>query len=314
MDVHVHKTVGQRDIEHAPGKLADHGGIFVCLLERGLQSARADGAAVAEKVLRAAVAAAVTGRGNEALYRDAVAFGLHRQQSRRGVAPEQRVYGALRRAVAGGEKFLLPVAQAAKAHVRAAERRAQRALHARGALAPVGAEKLLPRGGVVEKIAHGDRRTLRAAGLLHGDDLPGLHLHAHAHGSAAAACRERDTRNGADRRESFAAKAERADGLEPALVRELARRVAQKAHTRVLRRHADAVVRDADIVPPSGAELKHDGARSGVHRVFQKLLDRRGGALNDLARGDKVGDVRRKDVDDRHDICTSRIGIDNISF
>ena len=60
---------------------------------------------------------------------------------------------------------------------------------------------------------------------------------------------------------SFAAKAERADGLEPALVRELARRVAQKAHARVLRRHADAVVRDADIVPPSGAELKHDGAR-----------------------------------------------------
>ena len=313
MDVHVHKTVGQRDIEHAPGKLADHGGIFVCLLQRGLQSARADGAAVAEEILRAAVAAAAAGRGNEAPNGDAVAFGIHREQPRRGVAPEQGVYGAFRRAVAGGEKLLLPVAQAAEAHVRAAERRAQRALHARGALAPVRAEELLPRGGIVEKIAHGDRRALRAAGLLHGDDLPGLRLHAHAHGRAAAARCERDARNGADRRESFAAKAERADGLQPALVRELARRVAQKAHARVLRRHADAVVRDADIVPPSGAELEHDGARSRVHRVFQKLLDRRGGALNDLARGNEIGDVRRKDVDDRHDIRTSKTGIDNYS-
>ena len=92
------------------------------------------------------------------------------------------------------------------------------------------------------------------------------------------------------------------------------RQVERQLDLPVLSGKADAVVRDADIVPPSGAELKHDGARSGVHRVFQKLLDRRGGALNDLARGDKVGDVRRKDVDDRHDICTSRMGIDNISF
>ena len=81
--------------------------------------------------------------------------------------------------------------------------------------------------------------------------------------------------------------------------------MAQKAHARVLRCHADAVVRDADIIAPSGAELQHNGARSGVHRVFQKLLDRRGGTLDNFARGNEIGNVRRKDVDNRHDMYTS---------
>ena len=77
--------------------------------------------------------------------------------------------------------------------------------------------------------------------------------------------------------------------------------MAQKANARVLRRHAGAVVGDADEIAPAGAELQHDGTRSGVHRVFQQLLDRRGGTLDDLARGDEVGNVRRKDMNEGHE-------------
>ena len=65
----------------------------------------------------------------------------------------------------------------------------------------------------------------------------------------------------------------------------------------LLGRHADAVVGDPDERSPAVAQLDGDRAGSGVERVFDQLLDRRGRALDDLAGGDLVHEVVGKPSD-----------------
>ena len=104
--------------------------------------------------------------------------------------------------------------------------------------------------------------------------------------------------------QGLAAEAQRAYGLQAALVRELACGVAQEGHAGVLRRHAAAVVRDADKLRAAGAELHGYIPGPGVYGVFHQLLDRRGGPLDHLARGDEVRDVGREYVYPGHGVTS----------
>ena len=53
----------------------------------------------------------------------------------------------------------------------------------------------------------------------------------------------------------------------------------------------EAVVGHADQPYASAAEIDVDAARSGVEAVFEQFLERRGGTLDHLARGDLVDQV-----------------------
>src|SRR5699024_3313993 len=77
-------------------------------------------------------------------------------------------------------------------------------------------------------------------------------------------------------------------GLQPALVLQLAGRVAEEGYARVLGRHAAAVVRHADELPTAAAQLHRDVPRPGVDRVFKQLLHHGGGPFHNLAGGDEV--------------------------
>ena len=284
------------------GAAGTNGSAFgaVGLFERGLQRGGFDPPAVAEEILLRAAAAPGGGRGDEAVHAHAVGLTGAGQQAHGEVAPEQAVDAAVELVVAGGEEDLLPVADAAYGHIRPAERAPQRGGGAGRALRAVGLQEFAPGGRVEKQVAHDHRRALGAAGLVHVLNVARVERHVRAGGRAALPRRERDMRHGADRGQRLAAKAHRADGLEPLLVVQLARRVAQKRDARVLGRHAAAVVRHAQIRRAAAAQLHRHGAGSGVKRVFHQLLDHRGGPLHDLARGDQIRQMRRENLNLGH--------------
>ena len=107
---------------------------------------------------------------------------------------------------------------------------------------------------------------------------PGQHLHT-GH-----------TGNGSQR---LAAKAQRADGGQILRRAQLARRVAQKSRRQLAWRDAAAVIADAKIGHAAVFHLHRHALRAGVNGVFQQLLDNARRALDHLARGDEVGDMRR---------------------
>ena len=153
-------------------------------------------------------------------------------------------------------------------------------------------EELAPGGRVVKQPAHGYAGALRRAGGAHLLYVPGLEAHVRALGRTALTGGELYVRNAGDSCQRLTAEAQRADGLQPALVGELAGGVAQEGHAGVLGRHAAAVVRDADELRAAAGELHRYVARPRVDGVFNELLHRRGGPLHDLARGYEVGHVR----------------------
>lgn len=102
-----------------------------------------------------------------------------------------------------------------------------------------------------------------------------------------------EPRNGRDRRERLAAKAQRADGGQILRRAQFARRVAQEGRRQLARRDAAAVVADAKIGHAAVFHLYRHALRAGVDGVFQQLLDNARRALDHLARGDEVGNMRR---------------------
>ena len=292
--VHVHSSGVDGEVDHTAGEPACQQRALVGLLYGGLQQGALYVAAVDEEVLQAAAAAARAGRAGEAADAHGVALqaGGDGKHAQRGVAAQQGVYRALRSAVAGGEELLPAVPYAADGDVRTPQRAAQGSLQAGRALGLVALEELAPGGRVVKQPAHGYAGALRRAGGAHLLYVPGLEAHIRALGRAALTGGELYVRNAGDSRQRLAAEAQRADGLQAALVGKLAGGVAQEGHPGVLGRHAAAVVRDADELRAAAGELHRYVARPRVDGVFNELLHRRGGPLHDLARGYEVSHVR----------------------
>ena len=77
MDIDVHQPLRESDIQHAGREFAHHGQIFICLLQRRLHGFGADGTAVDEEILTAAVAPAVSRIGYEAAHAHSFVFGRY---------------------------------------------------------------------------------------------------------------------------------------------------------------------------------------------------------------------------------------------
>ena len=74
-----------------------------------------------------------------------------------------------------------------------------------------------------------------------------------------------------------------------------------KASSASSRHHAVAVVGDADELAAAGFDLDADAGGAGVERVFEQLFDDGGGAVDDFAGGDLVGDLVGQDADAAHE-------------
>ena len=143
-----------------------------------------------------------------------------------------------------------------------------------------------------EQIAHLDARAGIAGRRLH------LALGAAIDGEReglrrpARARQDRELRDRADRRQRLAAKAERADG-EQIFLGQLRGGMPLDRQQQIVRRHAAAVVGDADQRQPARRGDDLDLAGAGVERVLDQLLDDARRALDDLAGGDAIDGLRR---------------------
>ena len=179
---------------------------------------------------------------------------------------------------------------------------AQRGGGAGRAFRAVGLQEFAPRGRVVKQVAHDHRRALGAAGLVHVLNVARVERHVRA----ALPRRARrvvsvDVRHGADGGQRLAAEAQRADGLEPLLVVQLARRVAQKGDR--LRPRAPCRSRrpsraDMSAPPPRSSTVTLLAPASNAFSTSS--LTTEAGPLHDLARGDQIRQMRRENLNIGH--------------
>ena len=83
------------------------------------------------------------------------------------------------------------------------------------------------------------------------------------------------------------------------------RQVERQLDLPVLSGKADAVVRDADERRAAALYFDGDGLCPGIKGVFHQLFDDGGGALDDLARGDHIGNVWGEYIYNGHGYLTS---------
>ena len=146
------------------------------------------------------------------------------------------------------------------------------------------------RRDVVKEVAH---EELRPHGTHHGilsRELPAVDLGLRAHLVARLPRAQFDLRHGGDRSQGLAAESERMQGVDVLHSPDLARGMAVESHACVDGRHAAAVVHNLDQILAAVAEIDFHGGRTCVDGVFHHLLHHRGGSVDDLARGDLVGD------------------------
>ena len=110
-------------------------------------------------------------------------------------------------------------------------------------------------------------------------------------GSPARPGPQRHVRDRRDARQRFAAEAQRRDRTQILDPTKLACRVAFERQHSVLGQHPFAVVLDANELLSAELYLDGDPSGAGIKGVLDQLLDRRGRALDDLARRNLIGQL-----------------------
>ena len=170
----------------------------------------------------------------------------------------------------------------------------------------VALEELAARRGVVEEVAY---REIGTHGRRHGGGLhfaEGAHAHFRRRLVLRPARAQRHLRHGGDTRQRLAAETVGEDLLQVLGRGDLGGGVALEAEHGVHARHAAAVV---DDLQERASRVGHDHGdlrRARVHGVLHELLHHGRGSLHDLARGDHVGDLRRKDLQLAHPATAGR--------
>ena len=162
----------------------------------------------------------------------------------------------------------------------------------------LGAQELAPCRRVEKQITHFHRSAHRVSGRLHsrfhfaplGFHLPGL-------AGIGGTRGQRQTRDGADRGQRFAAKAQAHDSLEIFQIANLAGGMAGQGQRKVVRRYTAAVVANPQQLDPALLDVHLDTTGAGVQAVLQQLLDHRGRAFDHLASGDLVRQPRAEQLD-----------------
>ena len=297
VDVHVHVALahGERQQDHREPVARQQRTIRV---ERRLQQRRVPHRpSVHDHDDLVAVAAGEIGRARQPAHAHAVLRAIHGEEPRGDVVPPHGADAVAEVAGRGRRQNGPRVVGHAQGHVRMRQRELGEGAQARGQLRRRRLEELEPRGRVEEQVAHLDARAgvgRNLEALLDGAALTGQ---AQAPRAAPRAARQRESRDGADRRQRLAAEAERRDRLQILVVLELGGRVALERQRQLLRRHADAVVADADQRASAVAQVDGDGGGAGVERVLDQLLDGGGRTLDDLAGGDLVDQMVRQPAD-----------------
>jgi len=147
----------------------------------------------------------------------------------------------------------------------------------------LGLEELAARRRIEIQVADIDRCALRAGGGNRGDAgrcaryFPGM-------GRVGGARGQRELRYRRNRCQRLAAKTQGHDAFEIGQRGDLGGRMARQRQRHLLRRYAASVVDDRNALDAALLQSHGNLCCAGIKRVFQQLLDDRGGPLDHLAR------------------------------
>ena len=167
----------------------------------------------------------------------------------------------------------------------------------------VGFEEFATGRDGIEKVGDLDAGADGAAGGALVEELAAVDQDFGALGGAGGAGDELEAGDAGDAGEGFAAEAEGADAEEVGGFADFGSGMALEGEEGVVRGEAVAVVLDTEVGFAAVAEFDFDAGGAGVEAVFDKFLDDGGGALDDLASGDLIGDAVGQDVDPGHELC-----------
>ena len=163
-----------------------------------------------------------------------------------------------------------------------------------------GLEELASGRGIDEQVAHLGHGALREDGRLRCANPaverggpPGMPSRCHPAGHLQA-------RDGGDTGQGLAAKAQAGDPFQIVEAGDLAGCVTGQRQTQVVGGDAVAVIRDPDQADAALLQIDADVARAGIEAVLDHLLERRGGPLHHLARGDLRDQEVGQQADRRH--------------
>jgi len=163
-----------------------------------------------------------------------------------------------------------------------------------------GAEKFAAGWRVEEEVADGDGGAGRTAGIFDGEDFAACDFDAGPGGALGWTSNEFEARDGGDGGERFAAEAEGGDGEQIVGRANFGGCVTLEGEQGVVAHHAATVVGNADEAATASFDFDADAGGAGIEGVLQQLLDDGGGAVDDLAGGDLVGDLVGENADAAH--------------
>ena len=184
-------------------------------------------------------------------------------------------------------------------NVRARHRQSLHHILARGVFAAGRAEELAPRRDLAEQVLDPNAGAGRQGRWPFGNGLAVVDDPFPARIRASRTAFQREARDAGDAGQSFAAEPQRHDLLDR-LVGQLRRGVPFQRETHLVRRHAAAVVGDLEACQPAFDQFHRNPARTGIDRILDQFLERRGRPLNDFARSDAIDQSVRKAADLRH--------------
>ena len=155
-------------------------------------------------------------------------------------------------------------------------------------------------GGVVEEVFDRDGGSDGAARGAHGGLGAALHGRLGAFARPTRAREHAEARHRRDRGQGLAAKAVGRDPNEVFGAADLARGVTHHGELEVIDAHPEAVVGDRHAREAPAVDGDGYGFSLGVKRIFNELLHDRGGAFDDLTRGDLVGHIRGQERNSWH--------------
>jgi len=170
-----------------------------------------------------------------------------------------------------------------------------------GGLGGFGAGEFAAGGQVVEEGADFDLGAGGEANLVDVAELAGIDDDFGPGEGLRLAGAEAEAGDGGDAGDGFAAEAVGGDAVEVVAVTELAGGVALEAEEGVVAAHAGTVVGDGDEAAAAGGDLDVDLGGAGVEGVFEEFLEDGGGALDDFAGRNLVGDMLGQEADSVHE-------------
>ena len=145
-----------------------------------------------------------------------------------------------------------------------------------------------------KEIAHGERRALRRGRCAHRRDLSIAGADLRALCSLAMPAQQRDIRHSRDTGQRLPAKTERADMLQVVDLRHFTGSMTLQGQLQFIAGNAAAVVSHANELEPAIRQVNANLRSSGIDTILNEFFNNRGGPLNDLARGNFRGNIRRK--------------------